>query len=346
MPSRISIMNATWRTCKHKKCVTAILGLTVIMAMMQQQLPSTGRQLSASPSGSRTRPVIHTFFHSLPKEEQEDAVLQLWKDEWYRAGFDPVVLDIGDAKKNPYFSEVQEIIHNLKTPLNGYNALCFYRWLAMAASGGGWMSDHDTYPTNIRPLDMAQLPRMGAFTSFEQHIPSLMAGTAEEWDRVSRLLIATIPDIPLEMPVSDMYALMVLKEEGRGKNGIWFAPVTRPWVTQGVRYKSPGIVGCNSMKVGKVVHMSHHVVHQAVKQGIFPIIREKDPYGKLFRGEGVKLFLEQWREQCFPVVDEKKAVNQRSLLKEYVSKFKTERTKDLILPSKSGNKGIYFAQQA
>jgi len=319
-PSSITIMNATWRTIKYKKCLTALLGSIILISMMGQQLQTTNsyrRQLNSSPTSpsSRTRPVIHTFFHPLfPFEEK---VLELWKDEWYRAGFDPVVLTLDDAKKNPYFNEVEEIV----TPLHGetgYNALCFYRWLAMATvEGGGWMSDHDTFPTNILPLDAAFLPRMGAFTSFEGHIPSLMAGSKEEWDRVSHLLIAMIPNIPDGMGISDMHALMMLKEQGRDKNGIWFDPPHHSMVIQGFRYHSPGIVHCEAMKIGKVNHMSHKVVHLAVDKGLFPYkSSEEDPYGNLFRAEAVKIFLDQWREQC-SVVDKEKTVKKSSLLSDY-----------------------------
>jgi len=89
------------------------------------------------------RPVIHTFFHSRGKVEE--AVLQVWKREWSNYGFETKVLTIEDAKKHPDFEKVESIMEPLHTKM-GYDALCFYRWFAMAASGGGWMSDHDTFP--------------------------------------------------------------------------------------------------------------------------------------------------------------------------------------------------------
>lgn len=289
-----------------------------------------------------TRPVIHTFFHSLAPHE--DAVLALWKDEWYNAGFDPVVLNLEHAKKNPYFTEVEEIL----TPLHGstgYDSLCFYRWLAMAmVEGGGWMTDHDTFPTNIRPLDLAILPRMGAFTSYEGHIPSFMAGSAEEWDRVSHLIIKMIPMIPENMGKSDMHALLMLKEKGvgitgRSHHGLWFNLPHHKTVMQGFRYKSPGKVACGAMKKFKVNHMAHSAVHNAVKDGSFPIeLNEEDPYGGRSRAAGVKIFLDQWREQCLssssPTHLHKSQTlteTNRSLLTDYVAAFKSKRVPKKIL---------------
>jgi len=332
----VSHMKRIWKTVYNKRCFAlSLLGLLVIISTtMQLRSTLTKHHFTDHPGYTRvlrssilqnghTRPVIHTFFHSL--SQNEDAVLELWKDEWSNAGFDPVVLDLEHARANPYFKEVQSIL----TPIHGstgYNSLCFYRWLAMAmVEGGGWMTDHDTFPTNIQPLDAAFLPRMGAFIAFEGHIPSFMAGSAEEWDRVSHLLMAKIPDIPADMGISDMHALMLLREEGRGKNGIWFDPPHRNTVIQGFRYESPGKVNCKSMKIGKVNHMSHRVVHYAVEKGIYPMkYNEEDPYGSRFRGEAVKMFLDQWRDQCFPKKTVVATPKKSSLLSEYITDFKSD----------------------
>jgi len=336
-PEIVSIMNGALKTVKNKKFFAlSLLGLLVIISTTMQLRGAHTKHYFTDLSGYKrvlrssvsefglTRPVIHTFFHSL--SQNEDAVLELWKDEWSNAGFDPVVLDLEHARANPYFEWVQTIL----TPIHGstdYNSLCFYRYLAMAmVEGGGWMTDHDTFPTNIRPLDVAFLPRKGAFTAFEGHIPSFMAGSAEEWDRVSHLLMAKIPDIPADMGISDMHALMLLREEGRGKNGIWFDPPHRNTVIQGFRYESPGKVNCKSMKIGKVNHMSHRVVHHAVEKDIFPMkYNEEDPYGSRFRGEAVKIFLDQWRDQCFPKKTVVAKEKERSLLSEYITDFKSDR---------------------
>ena len=113
------------------------------------------------------RPVMHTFYEKT--EVGQDDVLKLWKEEWSRAGFDTSVLTPDDANNHPFFEEMEERVQRIFDS-SDYQGFCFYRWLAMATVGEWFRkiiilynddvtSDHDTYPTNIRPLDMAFLPR-------------------------------------------------------------------------------------------------------------------------------------------------------------------------------------------
>lgn len=52
------------------------------------------------------------------------------------------------------------------------------------------MSDYDTVPLNIdAEVDGINFPNDGKFTTFETHVPSLIVGDADEWDRVSKALL-------------------------------------------------------------------------------------------------------------------------------------------------------------
>ena len=129
----------------------------------------------------------------------------------------------------------------------------------MAASGGGWMSDHDTFPTNFPINEGSDLPNEGKFVSFQSHVPALMSGTAEEWDRVSKLIIDAIPRI-VDLPgvdkniVTDMHAFYVLHLENN--DSISFVPFHEE-VQDGYLYNSPHEVNCAQMVIGRVVHLSH-----------------------------------------------------------------------------------------
>jgi len=237
---------------------------------------------------STDRPVMHTFFYSL--EEAEENVLNLWKKEWTNAGFDAKVLTVEDAKRHPDF----EMVKNIMEPIhgeNGYNALCFYRWLAMAASGGGWMSDHDTFPTNFPLHEAIDLPNGGKFTTFQGHIPAMMSGSAKEWDKLIKLLIE------VKETKSDMFAFqMVLVRHpdsaiaDRGSS-----------VRHGFAYNSPHKVDCKRMAKGRAIHVSHSSTKQAVSSGLYPLegrINEKNPFGFHTRAEAAEAFLREWRDQC------------------------------------------------
>jgi len=242
------------------------------------------------------RPIMHTFYHSIELMEMEDATLDLWREEWTNAGFDTKVLNLEDAKRHPDFTEIEKAMIPLYGS-TGYNAICFYRWLAMAVSGGGWMSDHDTFPVNFPMNEGIDLPNGGHFTSFQAHIPALMSGTAAEWDRVAKLVISAIPRIAEEEMKTDMNAFNVLQEEG-STDVIFMMPYVR-YVQMGFIYDSPRVVNCEKMARVRAVHISHAVSHQAIKNGLYPIEVEKDdPVGNGNRAAASKVFLDDWREQC------------------------------------------------
>jgi len=68
-----------------------------------------------------------------------------------------------------------------------YDRYCYLRYLAMAAVGGGWMSDYDTLPLSITAD--AVLPNNGTFTVYESAVPSLISGNETEWSRMTRTLV-------------------------------------------------------------------------------------------------------------------------------------------------------------
>lgn len=190
---------------------------------------------------AQKRPVIHTFFHYIDPSkkgtgmsvEADERLLALWKQEWSDAGWDPVVLSLEDAEKHPRFEEFKETLE--KVPLMGkggrgvnifYNQLCYYRWLAMAAVGGGWMSDYDVFP--VRHVDegdhsdhnKAFLPGDGYFTvhaivsgSAGSGIPCFMSGTADEWEKMAFNILDNGAAHQDERMWTDMFALMDLRHQ-------------------------------------------------------------------------------------------------------------------------------------
>ena len=66
----------------------------------------------------------------------------LRSEEWEAIGFDTHILTMEDAKKHPLYDKMESVVKPVFR--TDYNAMCFYRWLAMA-NHGGWMSDYDTY---------------------------------------------------------------------------------------------------------------------------------------------------------------------------------------------------------
>jgi len=247
------------------------------------------------------RPIMHTFFEKTDKGEEN--LVDAWKEEWSLAGFEARVLTLTDAKRHPSFTDMEYILKANSEYIDSYNEMCMYRWLAMAASGGGWMSDYDTFPTNFPISKATNLPNNGHFISFQKHVPSLVSGTAEEWTRVAMLLMKTIPRVesPPARTKSDMQALMIINKEGI--HNVTFLK-SRSLIKKGFLYKEalshdlPREVDCETMAEGIALHLSHKATKDSYLKGMFPILNMTWEMAVMHRGKAARIFMEDWRHQC------------------------------------------------
>ena len=161
-------------------------------------------------------PVIYTFFemaHDEKGSHEMDAMdVEQWKSAWMEAGWHPVILNLDDAKKHPGFSDFQGVVNDSAMKGIEYEQMCYYRWLAVAAAGGGWMADIDTYPLHIDPKIYGKsLP--GKFTSHCWKAPCLVSGSESEWNRVIPLLLESLTSHK-DMRWSDMFAMQDVIDKG------------------------------------------------------------------------------------------------------------------------------------
>jgi len=134
------------------------------------------------------RPVIFTW------HGEDSSALELWKKSWFMYGWEPVVLTIQDAQRHFRYHEFLETLNSGVMFQDGANAPYFgryMRWLAVAASGGGFMSDMDTFPLYSMLSEDNELPNGGNFTSFDISSPHLVSGTAVEWNRIIDMLLTS-----------------------------------------------------------------------------------------------------------------------------------------------------------
>jgi hypothetical protein len=122
----------------------------ILQQVWQPPHPFNSSQRQLPPQQQQDRPVMYTFFTTLTRRkhtelnpagmsnEAHTRMLSVWSKAWWEAGWYPVILTMADAQKHKQFEEINEIMETFK--MNSYNLACFYRWIAMAAVGGGWMS--------------------------------------------------------------------------------------------------------------------------------------------------------------------------------------------------------------
>ena len=281
----------------HNKKITTLIAILGAILVLSNVFDNTAINISpyartlteASVGGDR--PIMHTFYQEA--DEGEDALLEVWKSEWNRAGFDTKILTMEDARSHEYFAEMESVIK----PKWGetYNGLCFYRWLAMATvEGGGWMSDFDVMPTNFPKEDLLSLPHEGNFTSFQYHVPSLVSGNQDEWLRVTKLLVEAIPKAGETYGLmTDMMAFFVLRDEGHYHIHFDYEMIKI------YAYKEAKTVDCEAMCFGRAIHFSHKATDEAFHRGYFSTSSGTEEY-VLPTGRAARIseFMEEWREQC------------------------------------------------
>jgi hypothetical protein len=129
---------------------------------------------------------IYTYHEYVPEIPHGDGLLDLWKIAWKKAGWEPIVLGREDAEKHSNYEEYLER-YKLLPSVNptSYELACYLRWLAVAAVGGGWMSDADVIPYNFKPIAP---PETLTIWSFGGHIcPCLVSGSAEHYTHAAKV---------------------------------------------------------------------------------------------------------------------------------------------------------------
>jgi len=85
---------------------------------------------------TKAKPVMHTFLTRLRRvllPTPTKKTLDIWREQWSKAGRETRVLTLEDAKRHPRFSQYETKLHEQETILHEpieYNRMCFLRWLA------------------------------------------------------------------------------------------------------------------------------------------------------------------------------------------------------------------------
>eukprot|EP00979_Chaetoceros_neogracilis_P009594 scaffold2191_cov232-Chaetoceros_neogracile.AAC.1 len=182
-----------------------------------------------------------------------------------------------------------------KFPTDLYNQFCFFRYLAMAATGGGWHTDYDTMPSNFPLSEAVPLPNDGQFTSFQTFVPALISASEEEWTRVAKLITEQTA-LTKEKHASDMNMLRDIYGI-KDMNGIAFSKkVLSPEdVVEG-----KNLMRCDRMNKSFAVHYSHHGLDMLNRRGKYPIevIHPSQLSWSVTRAKAIKAIMKDYREQC------------------------------------------------
>lgn len=209
-------------------------------------------------NNNEERPKMHTYFTEVSKNSIPDKILlEAWKASWRDAGWDPVVLGPSDAERHPFYQKFITAFNQAPKEVRQYDRACYLRWLAMGVVGGGWMSDFDTFPLYMEPTE--GLPNDGKFTSYSRHVPNLVSGSQQEWNRMSQLIYFSYI-MHSSIFWSDMLALKEIHELVGGyvyqSDSI---ALERLYVKELPEIKRPYAIGnkCEQLLGMRAIHFSH-----------------------------------------------------------------------------------------
>lgn len=97
---------------------------------------------------------VYTYYHDYDEESSGEhyEMIAHWGRSWANRGWNPKVLTRQDAVKHPLFKEIDDRLRRLPTVnVLEYELACYHRWLAVAAAGGGFMSDYDVVNYGFKP---------------------------------------------------------------------------------------------------------------------------------------------------------------------------------------------------
>jgi len=130
---------------------------------------------------------IYTYYQDIHFSTQNE-LIDLWKISWSRHGFNPVVLNLEDAKKHPYFETLNREMRRIFTEITGrqiteYGMSCWFRWLAYATQTDEkfYVSDYDAINVNFpitEPNDKLHL--------LDHDCPFLASGTPKQFENLCK----------------------------------------------------------------------------------------------------------------------------------------------------------------
>jgi len=133
---------------------------------------------------------IYTYYQNINHPYQNE-LIDLWKISWSRQGYEPIVLNLQDAKRHPYFdtlnSEMRRVCKEITNKgTTDYGMSCWFRWLAYATQADEkfYVSDYDAINLNFpitEPNDKLHL--------MDFDCPFFASGTPKQFENLCKAFV-------------------------------------------------------------------------------------------------------------------------------------------------------------
>ena len=194
---------------------------------------------------------VFTYFEPIEEVEEasgQQAMIQHWRSSWAKMGWCPIILGLADAEMHPMYDEYIDSVKRLPT-INPkkYEMTCYKRWLAVAAHGGGFMSDYDVVNYSFEARNPQSELRLYEQGNTGAVVPSVVGGTAAGF--LSACLCfstCNVEDVIIEQNGQTHTSDMVILQKMNHKLLFDIAPFAKQY-------------GCEGWESAALVHYSHEV---------------------------------------------------------------------------------------
>jgi len=133
---------------------------------------------------------IYTYYQDINFKKQNE-LIDLWKLSWSRQGYEPIVLNLQDAKKHPYFKTLNIEMRRIFNEITGrtiidYGMSCWFRWLAYATQADEkfYVSDYDAINVNFPITEPSNKLHLMDFAC-----PFLASGTPKQFENLCKAFV-------------------------------------------------------------------------------------------------------------------------------------------------------------
>jgi hypothetical protein len=205
--------------------------------------PATGFIIPSETPGANSK--VYTYYALVNgMEEDQQWLLQKWKESWRANGWDPVVLGPMDANATPEELSIIDSFPSINP--RDYERACWMRWVAMRDCGG-LMVDYDVMNYGFTPEHVP--PYNNRIRLFDGYVPCVVRGKQEDYANIlAEFLSIKVRGVK---HWSDMLAMEALQDKyDTGK--------------ECVEYGKPG------WKAAKLVHYAHGVCGGKPRSEVIP----------------------------------------------------------------------------
>lgn len=124
---------------------------------------------------------IYTFYADLSKSHDaflhDSKIVGIWKRNWYKNGWTPIVIGREKAKSNPFYDVYMNRFSELPSVNpSEYEKSCYERWIAFHEMGGGILTDYDIVNLKADDLILSQCGKRNPLSSFKEYVPMFTIG--------------------------------------------------------------------------------------------------------------------------------------------------------------------------